>query len=169
MADPTRREFVAGAALAAACACAGCASDAARPAPAAGPVRPVDVGPLNEFAGDGVYDAWADNHGFFIVSRARRVYAVSSHCTHRQVVLVVAKADAGFRCPRHGSTFDADGHVTKSPARQSLPRFAVRLDGRGHVVVDASRQYGESDWTDPGSFVRLDGPKTAVGNPPAAM
>jgi nitrite reductase/ring-hydroxylating ferredoxin subunit len=150
MADPTRREFVAGAALAACeCACAGCASVAPEPARAVGPV---DVGPLNKFAGDGVYDDWASSNGFFLVSHDRRVYAVSSHCTHRQVVLV-AKGAAGFRCPRHGSTFDPDGHVTKSPARQALPRFAVRLDDRGHLVVDASRQYAESDWADPGSFV----------------
>ena len=169
MADLTRRDFVAGAALAAACACGGCASVAGGTTRPAGPVQPVDVGPLPSFAGDGVYDAWAENHGFFIVSRAGRVYAVSSHCTHRQVELVVGNGGAGFRCPRHGSTFDADGHVTKSPARMSRPRVAVRLDDRGHVVVDASRQYGESDWADPRSFIRLDGSKTPVGNPPAAM
>ena len=47
---------------------------------------------------------------FFLVNRGGRLYAVSATCTHRRVALV---AKAGLlKCPRHGSTFAADGKVT---------------------------------------------------------
>ena len=142
MSTPTRRQFVA-AAAGAACVCAGCPLLAAA---VERRNRPVNVGKLTDFDHDGVYDSWAGD-GFFVVRRGGKLYAVSSHCTHRKVKLVVAKGD-GFKCPRHGSTFDADGRVTKSPARKSLPRFGIRVDGSGNVVVDGS--------DDRGGFVSLD-------------
>lgn len=152
MADPTRRDVLLVAA-AAACACAGCPLHAAA-APARAS-KPVDVGPLKEFADEGVTDHWADSDGFFVVSRGGRVYAVSSHCTHKKVALVVARGDAGFKCPRHGSTFDAEGHVSKSPARKALPRFAVRVNADGNVVVDPGKSFGEKEWDDPSAFVQI--------------
>ena len=156
MPDPTRRSvLVIAAAAACACACAGCPLlSLAAPARRAGAV---DVGPLKDFTNEGVTDRWAASDGFFVVSRGGRVFAVSSHCTHKKVQLVPAKNDTGFKCPRHGSTFDAAGHVTKSPARKPLPRFAIRPNDAGHLVVDPGSQFAENDWDDPAAFVRTRG------------
>jgi nitrite reductase/ring-hydroxylating ferredoxin subunit len=153
MTDPTRRSVLVIAA-AAACACAGCPLLA--PAAPAKTSTPVDVGPLKDFTHEGVTDQWAVSNGFFVVSRGGRVFAVSSQCTHKKVRLVPAKGDDGFKCPRHGSTFDAAGHVTKSPARKPLPRFAIRLNDAGHVVVNPGSQFAEKEWNDPAAFVRTD-------------
>ena len=107
---------------------------------------------------EGITDRWAAE-GFFVVRRGDRVFAVSSTCTHKKVRLVVGNkggnAGAGFKCPRHGSGFDAEGHATKAPARKPLPRYAVRLDDDGHLVVDRSRQFGERDWDDTDAVVRV--------------
>ena len=152
MNNPSRRTFIVTAA-AAACACAGCPLLASgSPARAVGPV---DAGPLEDFGKDGVTERWAGSDGFFVVRRGGKLYAVSSHCTHKKVRLVVAKGDEGFKCPRHGSAFGADGHVIRSPARLALPRFAIRVKDNGHIVVDTAAQFGERDWGDPASFVDL--------------
>lgn len=164
MSDPTRRKFLTVTAAAAACACAGCPLLAAAPGARGG--SPVDVGPLDDFSRDGISDRWSDQ-GFFIVRRGKRLYAISSTCTHKNVRLVSDKNDAGFKCPRHGSHFDPAGHVTKSPARKPLPRFAVRLDGRRHVIVDRSRRFDEPDWDREGACVNAaDATAAATGAKP---
>ena len=132
----TRRELLALTAAAAACACAGCpllqATASAVPPPRVGPV---DVGTPDDFPRDGIFDRWARD-GFFLVRRSGRLYALSSTCTHKKVRLVAGKGGDGFKCPRHGSHFDAAGNATKAPARKPLPRLAIGLDARGHVVVE---------------------------------
>ena len=153
MTEPTRRQFIAVTAAAAACACAGCPLMAAAAAPAR-KAAAVDVGPLDDFSVDGVTDRWAGT-GFFVVRRGGRLYAVSSRCTHKNVALAVANGAGPFKCPRHGSTFDAAGRVTKAPARKPLPRLGIRLDDAGHVIVDPAARFGESKWGDPSSFVQL--------------
>jgi nitrite reductase/ring-hydroxylating ferredoxin subunit len=152
MNDPTRRSVLRVAA-AAACACAGCAVRTGA-APSRTP-SPVDVGPLADFARDGITSRWAADHGFFVVSRGGRVFAVSSHCTHKNVQLVVSGDDNGFKCPRHGSAFGADGGVTKAPARKSLPRFGVRVNDAGRVVVDPAVQFARADWGAEGSYISV--------------
>src|SRR3982751_2753416 len=151
MTDPTRRDVLLVAA-AAACACAGCPL-----LTVAAPARTtVDVGPLEDFTTEGVTDRFAAGDGFFLVNRDGRLYAVSFHCTHKKVALVVAKGDAGFKCPRHGSTFAAAGRVSKSPARKPLPRFAIRVNAAGHVIIDPGKSFGEKDWDDSAAFVGID-------------
>jgi nitrite reductase/ring-hydroxylating ferredoxin subunit len=145
MGEMDRRQFVA-AGLAA---CAGAACPALRAL--AEVVRPVDSGPLEDFKASGIHEPRAAS--FFLVNRAGRLYAVSSTCTHKQVK-VVAK-DGAFKCPRHGSTFAADGKVTKSPARKPLPRYGIRLDDRGHVIVDPSAVFGEGQWDNARAFVAM--------------
>ena len=150
-----RRRFVAGGL--AACACAGCPALRALAEAAAGGGggggSPVDVGPVEDFKGDGIYAPRAAGGRFFVVRRGGRLYALSSTCTHRQV-RVVSK-DGGFKCPRHGSTFSADGKVTKSPARKALPRHAIELDANRHVVVDSSVSFGPDAWDDARAFVAV--------------
>ena len=81
----------------------------------------------------GVYDAYRAL-GFFIVRREGKLSAISSVCTHRHVTLT-AKHDCTFYCKRHGSLFDANGHVTKGPANKDLPLLALSTDGAGHLLV----------------------------------
>ena len=159
MQDLTRRQFVTAAAAVTA-ACAGCplfngVADGAGTGAAA---TPVDIGPAADLA-DGITSRWAGG-GFFVVRRGDRVYAVSSTCTHKKVRLVPSgkAGDAALKCPRHGSVFNAEGRPTKAPARRPLSRYGVRLDERGHVLVDRSSRFGEKDWDDPASFVRVDRP-----------
>ena len=145
-----RRQFVAGLA---ACACAACPALQAL-AELAERAKPVDVGPAHDFQAAGIHDPLGPGRAFFLVNRGGRLYAVSSTCTHKAVTLVAK--DGAFKCPRHGSTFAADGNVTKSPARKALPRYAIRVDENGHVVVDPSRAFAKAAWDDPAAFVAVE-------------
>jgi cytochrome b6-f complex iron-sulfur subunit len=150
MSTINRRQFVSGIA---ACACATCPALQALAAAPDG-AAPVDVGPVDDFRGPGLHDPRGSGRRFFLVNNRGRLYAVSSTCTHKKVKLV-ASGDK-LKCPRHGSGFDADGRVTKSPARKPLPRYAIRLSEEGTVVVDTSKTFGEKSWDEPESYLTLD-------------
>ena len=144
MLDLNRRQFVA---LTATCACAG-----AFPALAA--QGPVTTGPLANFSRDGVFDNWAAQD-FFIVRLKNQLFALSATCTHRPTGHLIAKSSGALTCPKHGSAFDMSGHVTNGPAKSSLSRCAIRLDAQKNVVVDPSKTFEESQWSDPASFINL--------------
>lgn len=130
--DVTRRDVVlATCATAAAMAC-GCATGGttAPPPPATGPV---DLGPATEFAADGVYDR-SRTAGVFVLRRGGRITALSAVCTHRKCLLR-AEPDHTFKCKCHGSTFDADGEVTKGPATRDLPTLPLTTAADGHLIV----------------------------------
>lgn len=93
----------------------------------------VNAGPAGNYAADGVYTAFR-NRGFFLVRRAGKLFALSAICTHKQCKLD-AEPDRTFYCPCHGSTFDAEGHVTEGPARRNLPVFITFTDEQGQLLV----------------------------------
>ena len=97
----------------------------------------VDAGPVSDFAAEGVYVSFR-KRGFFVVRRGDEIFAISAVCTHRACTLNATPARS-FHCKCHGSTFDANGKVTKGPARRDLPRLPVQTqDGRLIVTVSAS-------------------------------
>jgi Rieske Fe-S protein len=93
----------------------------------------VDAGAIGDFPPNTVSDVFRDQ-GFFVIHRDQKVLALSSVCTHKGCKVRLAK-DQSFYCKCHGSTFDADGHVTKGPATRDLPRLMVATDDRNHVFV----------------------------------
>jgi cytochrome b6-f complex iron-sulfur subunit len=156
-AHSTRRDLLAaGLASCAGCLLIGCGSNAGS-APSAFlvanvPTEPVDVGLASALARDGIHDRWADK-GFFLVRRNGRLFAPSSICTHKRVLLVVSGSD--FACPQHGSVFTSEGELVRAPARKSLPRLAIRMDEQGHVIVDPRTLFEPDRWNDPGASLRI--------------
>jgi nitrite reductase/ring-hydroxylating ferredoxin subunit len=117
---------------------------------------PVAVGSLKDFAKDGVFDKFAKSHGFFMIRREGRLYAATSYCTHKRAAQLVSKATTKeLACPKHGSTFALSGAVIRGPARQSLPRYAITATDQGRLTVDTSKQFEESKWNDPASYVAI--------------
>lgn len=66
--------------------------------------------------------------------------AISGVCTHQGCI--VAPFPGGFRCPCHGSTYDAAGKNTGGPAPRPLARYAAFRDGGFVVVTLADRASG---------------------------
>ncbi len=64
--------------------------------------------------------------------------AVSALCPH--LGCVVASQGSGFRCPCHGSTFDAHGAVLGGPAPRPLSWLKVGMAPDGQITVDTSER-----------------------------
>lgn len=62
--------------------------------------------------------------------------ALSAVCTHQGCT--IAPSGSGFRCPCHGSTYDAAGKNSGGPAPRPLPRFAVE-HREGRVFIDLAK------------------------------
>jgi Rieske Fe-S protein len=62
--------------------------------------------------------------------------ALSALCPH--LGCVVTSSGRGFRCPCHGSTFDARGAVLNGPAPRPLSWLKVGLAPDGQITVDTS-------------------------------
>lgn len=150
MQDMNRREVIV-AAVAAVCAGVGCPNCLM----SAEPAEPVKVGTLSEFAADGIFGNWAGSHGFFIVRKEGRLYAVSSRCSHKPSVLL--KEEKGsFRCPKHKALFAATGAlVVKGEAKRPLPRLGITADEKGQLTVDPGRRFESDQWQEHGAYVAL--------------
>lgn len=140
-----RREVLAAAAATAAAECRGQSSVLGDSYSAAPPQRPpaadaavVDAGPLGDYPKDGVYDQFREQ-GFFVIRRNKRLFAMSSVCTHKGCK-VRAQPDQSFFCRCHKSAFDPEGRVLKGPAPRDLPRLAVKLNQDEHVLVDPDQR-----------------------------
>jgi Rieske Fe-S protein len=152
MSSLNRREFVL-AASAAACACAICGNaEELFAAPPAG--GKVDVGTLADYAADGVSDKFLKAPNKLLVVRSGdRIYAMNGICTHKACVVKVK--DNAIKCPCHGSQFSPQGTVAAGPAKASLFRYKIEQNDKGRLVVDKSKQFGEKQWEDPASFVKV--------------
>ena len=93
----------------------------------------VDAGPVEKYAADGVYSDFR-RRGFFLIRQRGRLFALSSVCTHRRC-RVTPESNRTFTCDCHGSTFDADGHVTMGPATRDLPVYFSHSTEGGRLLV----------------------------------
>lgn len=84
-----------------------------------------------------------DKQESVIVARYQNVvYAFSLACPHQQTALRWQDAEKQFKCPKHNSTFHADGVYIPDSGRatRGMDRFAVRKEGT-NVVVDLDTLY----------------------------
>lgn len=153
MGDLNRRQFLLAAGAAAAVISLPVLQSGA--APAGGDSAPVNIGALKDYSKDGVTKTWAPRNkgAFFVVRQDGKLYACSSICTHKGALLTLTPTD--FLCPKHHSHFSYEGTVTDGPADSSLERYAISTNADGHVMVDTSKSFSETNWTDPASFVSV--------------
>jgi len=74
----------------------------------------------------------------FIYRTREGFKALSALCPH--LGCVITSAGPGFRCPCHGSTFDAHGTVLDGPAPKPLSWLKVGLAPDGQITVDTSER-----------------------------
>lgn len=162
MNELNRREFVAAVACAA-CMCGlGGAAKAladdmggATTMPATTPST-LDAGLKSDYAQDGITQTWMKApYRIAIVRDKGKIFALTMVCTHRGGTLREADDGVSFKCPRHGATFDMDGHVTGKPAKRPLSRYAISVDGNGHIIVDTTTSFTMDQWDDPASFIAV--------------
>ena len=67
-------------------------------------------------------------------------FGLNAVCTHLGCVVPWNKAENKFKCPCHGSQYNADGKVIRGPAPLSL--------ALAHVVIDGSDTVTFTPWTE---------------------
>jgi Rieske Fe-S protein len=66
---------------------------------------------------------------------------LSPICTHLGCLVQWDEATKHFNCPCHGSQFDADGNVTRSPASKPLNNYTVDVKD-GKLVFNPLQAFG---------------------------
>jgi cytochrome b6-f complex iron-sulfur subunit len=151
--DLTRRDFVAAAAVGAACAvCCNTASAAPDdPGPKASPETTFNAGPVKEFK-EGANTAFSRTNETTIVKTGSKVFAVTSVCTHKGCH--VKPADDHFKCPCHPSQFSLDGKVIHGPAKKALVHYGVSAKD-GNLIVDKTKEFDDTQYDANGASVSI--------------
>lgn len=83
-------------------------------------------------------------HNVRVVRTDQGFAAMSLVCTH--LGCIVEERDGEFRCPCHGSRFDAAGNVTAGPAPRRLAWLAMSQAADGTIVVDKNKESREGEY-----------------------
>jgi nitrite reductase/ring-hydroxylating ferredoxin subunit len=95
---------------------------------AAGNISAVAVGSLTPIAGQPL-----------VLGRdAGGLYSMSTLCTHQgcNILTMGSVSASGLACNCHGSTYDANGTVTRGPARAPLDHYKVDLASDGSITIE---------------------------------
>ncbi len=99
-----------------------CSSKADDPAPATGgtgnTTNKIDVTidlNTNDFKGLKTDGEFAVKDNIIIANSGGKFVALSKVCTHEGTTIAYRSANADFRCPNHGATFNTDGTVKGGP------------------------------------------------------
>jgi menaquinol-cytochrome c reductase iron-sulfur subunit len=147
--DPTRRDLLQRAAVG--CAALGClgqlvaAGGVLSPRVRYEPPRERRLGPPTRFP-EGL--TFLREERLFVLREEDALRALSAECTHLGCTVDRVGEDGpegqggGFRCPCHGSAFDATGKNLSGPAPRPLPWRPLRLGGDGQLIVDLKGEVG---------------------------
>jgi nitrite reductase/ring-hydroxylating ferredoxin subunit len=153
MSHMNRRQFVKATAASVSLVVLGGGEDFAQAAPPKAASGPLDIGTLDDYPTDGVFDKLLKAEKVLVIRSGDRLYACSARCSHKGSTLAVK--EGRIRCPAHGSIFSVQGKPVSGPAKGSLLRFAISSSDQGRLIVDRSKQFGEKQWDDPAAFVKI--------------
>jgi cytochrome b6-f complex iron-sulfur subunit len=110
--------------------------------------------------GFGVDTKFQNAHRIWVVRNSEGIFVISAICTHLGCTPDWKPSENKFKCPCHGSGYDAEGINFEGPAPRPMDRAHVELDPDGQIVVDLSHVYswpkGErSQFNDPGAILRV--------------
>lgn len=121
----------------------------------AGAFKPIDIGPLQDFAGDGISEKFIQNN-FFVTRNKGRLFAVIATCPHKGNYLLRDPKNAGrIICSGHDSVFTPEGVPVSGRVRQPLAHFGIALNPQGRVLVNPDQQFAQKQWNDKGSFIAV--------------
>lgn len=163
-----RRNFLAAAATATAICALGCPfahaedddDDDSDDPPAPLPPGLIDVGPVADFAKDGLYDKLAKEKQIVLTQKGGKLYALSAICTHKK--FLVKTKDGQYFCPKHSSRFTSDGAPAPKPsgkigaAKKPLTHYAISIDDKKHVIVNTGKPIEATQAEDAGGFVKVE-------------
>ena len=72
----------------------------------------------------------------FIVNDGKGIFAVTSLCSHLKCKLDWNSKESEFECGCHGSEFNLEGEVLKSPAQKPLERYEISFEKEIGIIVN---------------------------------
>ncbi len=91
--------------------------------------------------GFGVDTKWQQKYRIWVCRNASGLFVIYARCTHLGCTPDWKPAENKFKCPCHGSGFDADGMNYEGPAPKPMLRCHLEVDATGQVVVDVLKLY----------------------------
>ena len=58
-------------------------------------------------------------------------------------------------CPCHRSKFTDAGVVINGPAKVALPRYGIAVNEQNRIIVDKTKKFDETQWTETGAFIEM--------------
>jgi cytochrome b6-f complex iron-sulfur subunit len=107
----------------------------------------------------GIDERYLNINRCWIVRQPDRIFAIFARCTHLGCTPEWKSAENKFKCPCHGSGYDAEGVNFEGPAPRPMDRAHIEIDATGRIIVDTARLYiddpnaGINQFNDPGAFV----------------
>lgn len=122
---------------------------------AAGGFKPIDIGPVRDFARDGISEKFIQNN-FFVIRHKGRIFATIATCPHKgNYLLLDPKNPSRIICSGHDAVFSPEGLPASGKVRQGLARFGISLTSQGRVLVNPDQQFAQNQWNTKGSFVAV--------------
>ena len=121
------------------------------------PVQTFRAGYPDEYEAGQVSEQFKDQYGVWIVRDDKKIYALSTVCTHLGCTPNWMPSETKFKCPCHGSGFYKTGINFEGPAPRPLERFKIGLSDEGEIIVDKTKKFQQEkgEWIDPDSFITI--------------
>src|ERR1700719_403797 len=109
----------------------------------------------------GVNQQFLMSNRIWVIKEPDRLFVVFARCTHLGCTHEWKPSENKFKCPCHGSGYDAEAVNFEGPAPRPMDRAHVELDATGKIIVDTSRLYvddpnaGVNHFNDPGAFISV--------------
>jgi cytochrome b6-f complex iron-sulfur subunit len=97
----------------------------------------------------------------WVVREPGRIFVIYARCTHLGCTPEWKPSENKFKCPCHGSGYDAEGINFEGPAPRPMDRAKMALDATGQIIVDTSVLFmddpraGVNQFNDPGAFLSV--------------
>ncbi len=91
--------------------------------------------------GFGVDTKWQQKFRIWVCRNASGLFVIYARCTHLGCTPDWKPSENKFKCPCHGSGFDAEGMNYEGPAPKPMLRCHLELDPTGQIVVDSLKLY----------------------------
>jgi cytochrome b6-f complex iron-sulfur subunit len=109
----------------------------------------------------GIDERFLTTNRIWVVREPDRIFAIFAVCTHLGCTPEWKPSENKYKCPCHGSGYDAEGINFEGPAPRPMDRAHVFRDATGRLIVDTSRLYmddpnaGINQFNSPGAFLSL--------------
>lgn len=121
------------------------------------------AGPLDKYSPNSVNEEYKSSQKVWIVRDSKKIFAISTVCTHLGCTPNWADNESKFKCPCHGSGFygprpGVDAGVNfEGPAPRPLERYKIFLTDDGQIQVDKSQRFlqEKGEWDNPESYIRV--------------